>query len=273
MWNRQRTDEVLLDVNDVALGHAAVMRWNPADRWITSKEPSHEPLIKQDIVDQAQEARGRRARQGTPHRQHRTRHPYVFRGSVYCAVCERRMQGQHSNGAPYYRSRYTREYAAANRVEHPSNVYLREDVLVNPIVLWLASAFSPTNLDHTVTAMAKAQPVDTATLVKDETRRAIASCDSKLKQYRAALDAGADPVVVTGWIADTQAVPAPRAGHRGAGQSASHDEGGDSPDRRFAGRHRGGATRRLPGGQGRGLPAAQPQICLRAKNENGARHN
>jgi DNA invertase Pin-like site-specific DNA recombinase len=28
VWNRQRTDEVLLDVDDVALGHTSVQRWN-----------------------------------------------------------------------------------------------------------------------------------------------------------------------------------------------------------------------------------------------------
>lgn len=31
VWNRQRTDEVLLDVDNVALGHTAKMRWNPED--------------------------------------------------------------------------------------------------------------------------------------------------------------------------------------------------------------------------------------------------
>ncbi|MET7806619.1 hypothetical protein [Micromonospora chersina] len=32
----------------------------------------------------------------------------------------------------------------------------------------------------------------------------INECDAKLERYRAALDAGADPAVVTGWIAQTQ---------------------------------------------------------------------
>jgi site-specific DNA recombinase len=31
IWNKQRTDEVLLDVDDVALGHTPVMRWNHHD--------------------------------------------------------------------------------------------------------------------------------------------------------------------------------------------------------------------------------------------------
>jgi DNA invertase Pin-like site-specific DNA recombinase len=34
IWNKQRTDEVLVDVDDVALGHTAVMRWNRPERWV-----------------------------------------------------------------------------------------------------------------------------------------------------------------------------------------------------------------------------------------------
>jgi hypothetical protein len=28
VWNRQRRDEVLIDINDVALGHQTRQRWN-----------------------------------------------------------------------------------------------------------------------------------------------------------------------------------------------------------------------------------------------------
>ncbi|NOY55919.1 MAG: hypothetical protein GXP34_08025 [Actinobacteria bacterium] len=34
VWNRQRRDETLIDVNDVALGHQTRMRWNNPDDWI-----------------------------------------------------------------------------------------------------------------------------------------------------------------------------------------------------------------------------------------------
>lgn len=30
VWNKQRKDEVLIDVNNVALGHEAKLRWKPA---------------------------------------------------------------------------------------------------------------------------------------------------------------------------------------------------------------------------------------------------
>ncbi len=39
-WNKQRTDEVLLDVDDVALGHTPIMRWNHPDQWVRSKDPA-----------------------------------------------------------------------------------------------------------------------------------------------------------------------------------------------------------------------------------------
>jgi site-specific DNA recombinase len=38
-WNKQRTDEVLLDVNDVALGHTTVMRWNPTTSGSSARSP------------------------------------------------------------------------------------------------------------------------------------------------------------------------------------------------------------------------------------------
>jgi len=37
VWNRQRKDEVLLDVHDVALGHTTVMRWNDRNKWIEDR--------------------------------------------------------------------------------------------------------------------------------------------------------------------------------------------------------------------------------------------
>lgn len=43
VWNKQRTDDVLLDVNDVALGHTPVMRWNQRDRWVTRTNWSTNP--------------------------------------------------------------------------------------------------------------------------------------------------------------------------------------------------------------------------------------
>ena len=55
VWNRQRTDEVLLDVNDVALGNTALVRWNPKERWVVSANVVHPPLIDSTVFEQAQQ--------------------------------------------------------------------------------------------------------------------------------------------------------------------------------------------------------------------------
>src|SRR6266704_988759 len=45
VWNKQRKDEILLDVNDVAAGYETRMRWNQASSWIWSDTIAHQPLI------------------------------------------------------------------------------------------------------------------------------------------------------------------------------------------------------------------------------------
>ncbi|MEU8157155.1 hypothetical protein AB0B94_26150 [Micromonospora sp. NPDC048986] len=114
------------------------------------------------------------------------------------------MQGQYNHGDAYYRCRFPQEYALANEVEHPRNIYLREDALTNPLDEWLASAFTPDHLDQTISAMCDAQPTD-PTPPTAAAQATIAACDAKLAQYRGALDAGADPAPVAGWITQTQA--------------------------------------------------------------------
>ncbi|MFI6244432.1 recombinase family protein [Micromonospora sp. NPDC050795] len=110
VWNKQRTDEVLLDVDDVALGHTGVMRWNPRDKWVISKEITHLPTIDEATFEQAQTLLARhRLGLDIPQRQRRARNPYVFRGLIYCAACNRRMQGQYNHGAAYYRCRFPQE--------------------------------------------------------------------------------------------------------------------------------------------------------------------
>jgi hypothetical protein len=43
VWNRQRKDEVLLDVADVAQGFVTKQRWNQPGQWIWSDRAVHEP--------------------------------------------------------------------------------------------------------------------------------------------------------------------------------------------------------------------------------------
>jgi len=94
------------------------------------------------------------------------------------------------------------EYALANKVDHPKTVYLREDAVVPRLDAWLAQLFDAANLDATCDALAMADGVDEVAQARMEAaRRKLADWDCRLAKYRTALDAGADPTIVAGWIA------------------------------------------------------------------------
>jgi site-specific DNA recombinase len=71
---------------------------------------------------------------------------------------------------------------------------------------WLATLFDPQHLDDTVAALAAAQEPDPVRHTRTEdARRRVLEADGKLAKYRSALEAGADPVLVAGWIREVQA--------------------------------------------------------------------
>ena len=209
VWNKQRKDEILLDVDDVAAGYETRMRWNEAGRWVWSDTIAHEPLITAEDFQAAQAimADGGRARRGSREVHQRVAHPYVLRGRLYCGYCGRRMQGQYSNRAPYYRCRYPREYALASHVTHPGNVYLREADVLPAIDRWLLAIFAPRRLEQTIREMQAAQDPGPAALTRpaQDTQALIVGCDTRLARYQAALDAGADPEAVAEWTRQVQA--------------------------------------------------------------------
>ncbi|MHB8593892.1 MAG: recombinase zinc ribbon domain-containing protein [Acidimicrobiales bacterium] len=53
--------------------------------------------------------------------------PFALHGLVVCALCQRKMQGSANHGRAHYRCCYPSEYAMANELDHPRNVYVRED--------------------------------------------------------------------------------------------------------------------------------------------------
>ncbi len=116
------------------------------------------------------------------------------------------MQEHTVRGAAYYRCRYPQEYALANTISHPANVYVREDAVVPALDNWLATTLKPPRLTDTLDAMAATQAGPTGNdQAADRAHRTIKDCATKIARYRAALEAGADPALVTGWIAQTQA--------------------------------------------------------------------
>jgi site-specific DNA recombinase len=207
VWNKQRKQEVLLDINDVALGHVTKLRWNPAEAWVHSDQPAHPPIIDQNAFDDAQQTLRARGRGPAQHKPHRTSHPYQLRSRLHCGLCERRMQGEWNHDAAYYRCRFPNEYALANKINHPRNVYLREDAITPALERWLTKIFAPARIDPLVEQLHAAQ--DTAPdATAEQARRAITEADRKLVRHRAALEAlgdHSDPTLIASWIVQTQA--------------------------------------------------------------------
>jgi hypothetical protein len=181
------------------------MRWNDQDKWIWSERQVHEPLIDVATFEQVQalrRVRGESMQRAPPP----TPRPYVLRGLLYCGACTRRMQGSWNNNALYYRCLYLTQYAARNKIGHPRAVYLRESEILPELDGWLAEKFGPASLRQTLRELTEAadDPIP-ANALAEQARLELAACDAKLRQHRAALEAGADPAIVTGWIADVQA--------------------------------------------------------------------
>jgi site-specific DNA recombinase len=183
------------------------MRWNDEDRWIFSEQIVHPPIISQDTFAQAQAVlAGRRYRVG-PRERLRTRHVYVLGGRFLSGICGRKMQAHWANEIAYYRCRFPAEYALANKVCHPRNVFVRERDVLPALDKWLAREFAPHRLAETIDdlAAAQAEPRGCEQQAIAEADRAIRECDAKMARYQAAIDAGADITEVTRWINATKA--------------------------------------------------------------------
>ena len=99
------------------------------------------------------------------------------------------MQGTWNNGKPHYRCMFRSEYAAKNKVSHPTSVYLREEQVLPRLDDWLSCKFGPDVLALTVRELEDVQPEEPKPA--EAALREIAECDAKLRQHRAALEAGA----------------------------------------------------------------------------------
>ncbi|WP_425434750.1 recombinase family protein [Nonomuraea jiangxiensis] len=201
VWNRQGKHEVLMNVDDVGLGHTTRLRWNAKEDWVWSEKVVHPPIVSKEDFDAVQTTLTGRGNHHTDKTRKPTSKPYQLRGLLYCGICDRKMQGQWVNDAPYYRCRFPEEYALANHLMHSRNVYLREDRVVPRLDRWLGRLFAPHRVDQTLALLVAAQdlvPPEAQALVIAS--RQIAECDRKLAQHRAALEAGAEPALVAGWI-------------------------------------------------------------------------
>jgi hypothetical protein len=66
---------VLLDVDDIALGHVTKLRWNESGKWMWSEHVVHPPIIDRDTFDQVQTLLAGRATVHADRKPHRARRP------------------------------------------------------------------------------------------------------------------------------------------------------------------------------------------------------
>ncbi|MFF3855752.1 recombinase family protein [Micromonospora sp. NPDC002575] len=158
VWNKQRKDEALLDVNDVALGYETRMRWNDRDSWVWSDMIAHPPLVTVNDFELVQRIMAASGRGRTGTRQRKVRRHYLLRGLMLCGLCGRKRQSHQAHDAAYYRCRYPNEYALANHVQHPRNAYVAERDVVPALDNWLLKAFAPHRLTDTIRRLYAASP-------------------------------------------------------------------------------------------------------------------
>lgn len=209
VWNKQRRDEVLIDVEDVAAGHETKLRWNDQSDWIWSVDQSHEAIVSSEDFARVQEIMAAGSHRPTPLKGRATGRSYALSGLVWCTCHNRprRMQGTFSHDTPRYRCTYATEYAVVNEIEHAKAVYLREDAVVPRLDTWIAELFDPVNLDRTceaLQAVGKSGDDDATAARAEAARRKIADCNRRLGKYRDQLDRGTDPAIVTVWIREVQ---------------------------------------------------------------------
>ncbi len=131
--------------------YTGLSQWDAVEPGGSPPEPAYQPLVESSIFRQVQQefAAKRHARSANPERGLRA---YVFRGLLRCGICNRLMQGAWNNDEAYYRCRIPEEYATANRISHPRNVYLRERRLQPALDGWLTATCAPARLVQLVRA-------------------------------------------------------------------------------------------------------------------------
>jgi hypothetical protein len=157
-------------------------------------------LISTEDFERAQALLAAKGKRAVVRRPRTGGHTYILRSLCHCDLCGRRMRGNWSNDAPYYRCRYPQEYALANKLDHPKSVQVREEDILEALDDWLAGVFSPPRLENTITLLERSQGADPGEdTTKIAARQILADCERKLQLHQAALEAGTDPKIVEQW--------------------------------------------------------------------------
>jgi site-specific DNA recombinase len=129
----------------------------PRDQWTWSARPAHEALVSRELFEQVEQralSNQRRATLTAPKSYvqrvgHGAGRLSPLRGRVRCGICGRRMEGSHQKGSNWYRCQfvYKRGIAAADAAGHPRVLGIRENLILEPLLDFLARRlFGPDRL-------------------------------------------------------------------------------------------------------------------------------
>jgi hypothetical protein len=121
VWNRQPSDQVLVDPADTGLGHKQVQRWNLPEGWVISRRPAHAALVSEADFIKAQDTAAPRGPAGPAVRR------YLLAGLLTRGRCGRQLESAWSHGRPAYRCRHGYSSAVIPDPARPKSTYLRED--------------------------------------------------------------------------------------------------------------------------------------------------
>ncbi len=84
-----------------------------------------------------------------------TKRVYVFRSKITCSLCQRKMEGAtRRKDTTYYRCNASMLVpGSTTALAHPSQVYLREDLVTPAVNRWIGQLFDPVNRNETVKAL------------------------------------------------------------------------------------------------------------------------
>lgn len=205
VWARQRKDEVLLDIDDVAAGHVTKQRWNPESDWQWSREPAHAPLVSRDHWDAVQDVFAAGERRSSPQRQRQ--YDYLLKGMITCSVCGRKLVANTVRGRLQYRCRMKDEYPG---LDHPRSLSVREDELLPTIDNWLGQLFDHRHLDDTIESLANVKTDQLGAAEELAARRAIKDCDKRIANFERALGVTDDPDTLAGFARQIERARAER---------------------------------------------------------------
>ncbi|MGD7708061.1 recombinase family protein [Microlunatus sp. Y2014] len=204
-WGKFQKVEVLVNPDDPSWGHLTRLRRADCPP-VRSREQTHEAIVTVDEWLRVQSLKARKTAEGTRgDRVRRTRTVYALQGLIQCASCDRTMNVERYNTKTddAERPQFVR-YRCRGRdlvpgspfsVAHPSNVEIKQGVVLDLVMDWLGGLFAPNQRATTVAALTDVASAPNLTTVQArELRERRREAETRLARLYDSIEVGVDPV-------------------------------------------------------------------------------